>query len=156
MNDPMQFRKEAAEIVSQIEITGRQIAAAVETIAIIERDLPRLSLDDEKVAKEKIAERDKAALQRDFRRHQRTGLIQKLETLRVPVLEEELKELRAKHAKAVRDTEAAITAADKAEQAFQEARRMVSNLRAAMNVFGEQIGEREYQLQAAERTGQAV
>jgi len=151
MNDPMKFRKAAAEIATQIEITDKQIAAAEEIATEIDRDLPRLSLADEKAAKEKIAERNKARIQRDFRIHQRTGLLQQLEALRVPVIQEELAELRAKHDKAARDCEAAITAAGKAEDAFREARQVVANLRGAMNTFGERIGMLEYELQAAER-----
>ena len=153
MSNSTKFRDEAAAITEQIEITDKQIAAAEETAAEIDRDLPRLSLADEKAAKEKIAERNKACLQRDFRIHQRTGLIQKLEALRVPVIQEELAELRAKHAAAARDCEAAITAANKAEDVFREARQVVASLRGAMASYGEQIGEREYLLQQA---GQAV
>jgi len=151
MNDPMKFRKEATAVKEQIEIVDQQIAAAEATAAEIDRDLPRLSLADEKAAKEKIAERNKACIQRDFRRHQRTGLLQQLEALRVPVIEEELAELRAKHAAAARDCEAAIIAATKAEDAFREARQVVANLRSAMASYGEQIGTLEYELQQAER-----
>lgn len=156
MSTSTKFREEAAAIKEQIGIVDQQIAAAEATAAEIDRDLPRLSLADEKAAKEKIAERNKARIQRDFRRHQRTGLLQQLEALRVPIIQEELTELRAKHAAAARDCEAAITAANKAEDAFREARQVVSNLRGAMAAYGEAVGERECLLQQAERTGQAV
>ena len=153
MSTSTKFRDEAAAITEQIEITDKQIAAAEETAAEIEALLPQLCLTDEEKAQEQLAVRNKMLLQRDFRRHQRTGLIQKLETLRVPVIQEELAELKQKHAKAARDCEAAITAANKAEDVFREARQVVASLRGAMASYGEQIGEREYLLQQA---GQAV
>lgn len=155
MNDPMKFRKEAAAIKEQIEIVDQQIAAAEETAAEIEALLPQLCLTDEKAAQAAITERNRVCLQRDFRRHQRTGLLQQLEALRVPVLREEIVELKQKHAAAARDCETAIAAAGKAEAAFHLARQVVANLRAAMAAYGEAAGEREWLLQQ-ERTGQAV
>ena len=57
MSTSTKFRDEAAAIKEQIEITDKQIAAAEETAAEIDRDLPRLSLADEKAAKEAITAR---------------------------------------------------------------------------------------------------